>query len=512
MGLFNLYRFYFAFAFISLVVSPVFAQNKWGVTKPSITTDYYVLDQKTIPMRSAPTGRDVMVIDRATTGNSSFSVPRSGEQTIQQRGTIEAVNKSTSIKGRFKWADFQIREGLKTAWRVGKVTPQALLFTAIVDIGIEKGIEWYTGDDGNLYFKPDVHGGQYVDCTSSTCPSVITVSGIIPSKYTSDPQEACLLSHPKGSFDAGLNTAFLDGTIRIRDSSITGKTLDCGGKVEGRDRQYWDEGGYYSDFGQCSEGSIFNGFGCIIPDGSESPTLVPQSEIFSLIDTLVADDFTAPQFEELIKTAELDTPSDFVITGIDPVQGDVSETVITDEITGDEIIIKDSNYYDFDIQNSNGNPTVTGSTTNKKDTYTNGSLTGSSNTTSVAPPFVGDNPAPDTGDIKVELDIEECRDFPESCAYYDFMKEDFSPPDDVQVDFDGIDMGDIDLSSSFQYDFDLGVSASCPSPMVIDLGSFGSPTISYEPLCEVAEDTRPFVLTSAIIFSIMILLGSARKV
>lgn len=507
MGLFNLYRFCFAFAFISLVVSPSFAQNRWSVAKPSITTEYYVLDEKTIPMRPAPTGRDVMVINKANTGNSSFSVPRGGEQTIQQRGTIEAVNKSTTLKGRFKWSSFQVKNGLKTAWKVGKITPVSILGAFVLDTAIDKGKEWYTGDDGKLYFKGS--DKVYLDSVDgdSSCWSVVDKA------CYSDPAQACsnINFPPSGTLRENFTGSMrIKGEPNANGSFPFGDGLECEYfRTTSPDRKSWGRAStLLKNMNSCPSGYSQDQFGCFT---SSSGGLVPDDEIFALMDEIEPEEYSPLQFEELIKTAELDKPYDFVITGIDPVQGDVSETVITDEITGDEIIIKDSNSYDFDIKNSNGNPTVTGSTTNKKDTYTNGSLTGSSNTTNVAPPFVGDNPAPDTGDIKVELDIEECRDFPESCAYYDYMKEDFVPPDNVDYGFSEIDMGEIDLSSSFQYDFDLGVEAVCPLPYVLDLDMFGVVEVSFQPLCDVADSARPFVITSSIIASLLMLLGVSRK-
>lgn len=468
MGLFNFYRFCFAIAFVSLVVS-FFPSFAWDITKPSPTTPYYVLDESKIKLSDS---RDLIISNKG--GQYSTTAPRT--QNIQYRTTIEAINKSSSLKGRFLWSNFQVRNVFRSIIHgssIFKFNPKGFVISSLVLEGGLLGYDLIFGDDG------------------------VSLAGLCQPNNIGSVCQAEFDDYQKLPFyEYTLEGGFIDnGYISCR-ISYTSNTPPAEGETN-------------PVFEQIIKTTIpENSGGC---ETYPTPIALTDQQIDLILSDKFLDNLDDDTWSELLSSGELDVPHEFIIDDMPPIKSDPFETLTTNNITGS--VSKDVSSWDYNFDflnnwNDTNYPSIKVNETLTNDRYVDGELVGSDTITNISPPSTGDDPV--FGDVA--FDIQECRDFPESCSYYAYMKEGFSPPPDVPLDMGGANMGDLDLSNSFNYDFNTGVEAVCPSPLIMDLGQFGSPSLSYEPLCQVAEDTRPFVITSAIIFSILILLGSARKV
>lgn len=86
------------------------------------------------------------------------------------------------------------------------------------------------------------------------------------------------------------------------------------------------------------------------------------------------------------------------------------------------------------------------------------------------------------------------------------------PPQDVDVEFDQStdrDLQNYEVPGLFSYT-PFGGAGSCPQD-VTENTKFGNVTMSYAPVCEVAEGVRPFVILLAIISAFFIVSGSRKS-
>ncbi|MER0217471.1 MAG: hypothetical protein DU481_15190 [Nitrosomonas sp.] len=86
------------------------------------------------------------------------------------------------------------------------------------------------------------------------------------------------------------------------------------------------------------------------------------------------------------------------------------------------------------------------------------------------------------------------------------------PPEDIEIDFDESvdrDLQTFEVPGLFSYT-PFGGAGSCPSD-VTENTKFGNVTMSYAPVCRVAEGVRPFVILLAIISAFFIVSGSRQS-
>lgn len=86
------------------------------------------------------------------------------------------------------------------------------------------------------------------------------------------------------------------------------------------------------------------------------------------------------------------------------------------------------------------------------------------------------------------------------------------PPEDIEIDFDESvdrDLQTFEVPGLFSYT-PFGGAGSCPQD-VTENTKFGNVTMSYAPVCEVAEGVKPFVILLAIISAFFIVSGSRQS-
>lgn len=473
MGLFNLYRFYIAFTALFLVnvsfanVSgdlPVKSQQVSRVNVPNTGSSYYVIDNGDVGNSNARLNRPSNNDLRITYQGRSDGVARIEYKTGL---TIDSKYMGTKQVPTNAGAQFSKRQAMKAGFRFASrlsVVPLALESALLAYNVFIKG--------GEIYQEVEVDGSYKSEFGSHVCSSAF---------------DCCLgsrLADPK---------KLIRGEFQVFDHTKDKLMLRC--TYKGVLEIYPDKEDTY------------NG-GWYVPIGGGTVERVPltEDEAIDLVESsfVITDDYVEQVSSDFIFDDDESTMylSDLVSPYSAP---DVS----TEFQDGEFIYFETTkNSLDFSF-NSDGLSFK--ETVSKEVKDQDGAVVDKSDTVINYPS--GGTYIPPSSE-NVTLDIEECRDFPESCKYYEFMKEIPDESDVPAFNFDDLSYGDLDFDKILAdnaYVVDLGVVASCPAPLNLDMDIFGSYDVSFQPLCDVATNLNPILQSVALFLSLSIIVGGIRS-
>lgn len=278
---------------------------------------------------------------------------------------------------------------------------------------------------------------------------------------------------------------------------------------------------------ECPVGSTFDGNGCLVDDYDPNPTY----DWYPMTDDLVSrvfEDLIDYDHPDLVEQVMSLTNDDIVKSplALDQIfayydEGVLTLTNIPDSIKGDPII-NTTTYTDssgnestivtettpsanFDIGSGGLSVTYTEEIT----TYENGVKTGSSSSSTTQNPSGGGGSSvrpdsPPAPEIPTDCDL-----FPSQCRHNEWVETPMSePPPNSSGDFSDLGVN-VTLDDVQGVDVNFG-EASCPAPIVVDLIIFEPVEITFYFMCEHAKSAKPFILISASLFALYIILGSNR--
>lgn len=283
-----------------------------------------------------------------------------------------------------------------------------------------------------------------------------------------------------------------------------------------RDSCRWENSGV----GVCAAGSCFSeytstGESCIVgvpgnplSDGSEwidSPETQTTTDDPAPVtdgDTVTDQQTVTTQTDEAVKRETVNNQTTITETSVHGVTKTTTTTTTT-HADGSQTIIETVSYQRTDPAitttriGSGGSvttqpgETVTGSRTTTSVVGADGSVTSTTTETGVG----GD------GQGGPEDESGECGILPQVVC--DWFEEPELDPTPIEVPTIESTPGD--------YDSGLPSSGGCPAGFTVNLGVFGSPTISLQPLCDLASAIRPMVIAIAYLLAAFIVVGGRGK-
>lgn len=287
----------------------------------------------------------------------------------------------------------------------------------------------------------------------------------------------------------------------------------------------------------CASGSSYDPerFGCVSLSEGEA---VSDEEVQAAIETLDYSDFPSADItqdlndlilQNLLDSAdfnfEIDSLTDSQANAQIHVDTVPSTDVVldlkthTDISTGSVTVTETTVEIEADSVFDNATKTVTTTTTETitETVYRDGNKVSETTTTNKipgVPPL--EVPSPDSGQGSQSGDWPAfCDWFPTLCEWLNWTTGDGGVPPDDDSDgselFDGLDLQEIDLSDFETVDMSLEGSSVCPEPIVINIAFFDkSFEISYQPLCDLMEYVKLFVIGVSYLLAASIVLGSRR--
>jgi len=212
--------------------------------------------------------------------------------------------------------------------------------------------------------------------------------------------------------------------------------------------------------------------------------------------TALGDNFTSPVDAAAIAPdvitavpGSYDYHDGFEFSGPPSLQGDPVTTTTTTP-TGTEVSTTTPSYT-FDYSS---NPLSITTTTNSTTTvYNNGTLVSTTNTTNAGTV----NPVEPVKPLEIPTD---CEFMPTVCAWLDWFKTPAPMPEP--------DMPQV-VDDEFQQEYSVSFGGSCPVPRTVDT-QFGTLSMSWEPLCNLASIIKYLVIASASLYAAFIGLGISR--
>lgn len=479
MGLFNLFRFYFAFVIISLVVFsfsfadvggkvPVVSSS--SVTRVPVGNDasYYRVENGSVGNSNA------RLVKPVTTPMITYRGQSSGVAEIEYKNrlTIDAKylgTKSADVTSGVRFSKGNaLRAGFRFASRVGYIP--AVLQTAMIahDVFIKDNKIYQEKSIGESYTDYNFPGTN--NCSSSINCCVDKVGHLY-------------LSVEEGRFEIWNESnpdrlALVCKVTQQLGNDIITRSVDAG-------------------FYRAVQGGDVEIIPLTVDEAMHivAPSFFPDDSYVKE----VSNDFVFVNNEDEVFLDGLESPLNF-------------EPEITTTVDGQDVYVsqKDS-WFDFYFDDKG-----LGFNENIKDTnYKNGNEVDSKDTVIKYPPVGGgvvpDIPNPNPNPLE---NFEECKDLPESCAYYDFMKEVPLDTGGDGFDFDYLSYGDLDFQKILDDNkviVDLGVTASCPAPYMMDMGMWGSQEFKFDFICDTLENVNPVLHIASLFLALSIIVGGIRS-
>lgn len=331
--------------------------------------------------------------------------------------------------------------------------------------------------------------------------------------YVADAYSACALGMPPQP------SRPLAGVLEV----IQGHSVVCYNKESENSFTYTKS--FMQRGGGCPSGSEWDGYGCLVDDYDPNPTYDWYPMTDDLVNRVFDDliDYDHPELvDEIMNLSNDDIINSPValdqvfayyddgvltLTNIpDSIKGDpiISTTTISDSSGGSSTVVTETTpSANFTVDKDGLSVTYTQETV----TYENGIKTGSSTTSTSQSPSGGSSVRPDSPpapEIPTDCDL-----FPSQCRHNEWVETPMdTPPPNSSGDFSDLGVN-ITLDDVQGVDVNFG-EASCPAPIVVDLIIFEPVEITFYFMCEHAKSAKPFILISASLFALYIILGSNR--
>lgn len=495
------------------------------------TTTYRYIKDQNIPTQGNP-GRNIQVRDGVKFQGKLIGNGPDLSQTVEGKVTIEGLKGETKLKGAAKFSKKGAAKGLSRGLKFGKLGgPYGLVITTGLGLALDKLIEESGQDAPDSYF-------------------IDSQTGEIYAKYGGDGDPNSIFNKPAmvnrcDDFEGGeyeikkIKQAIWD----VENKPKYGTELCAGPAYQYREHpayNYRDEynqfvviGWYAPSGGTCYTDKGMDKFNKFLSGGSpgyktklvdfvpncihfyrDSRTVLVDDSIIDLVDSIdldaLFDKWGVKDYEQIFPyidedpILELEVPDPIihdietsVFTGSDGEQyhvENISKTDFSPDGSGGfssntmevENIYKDGQLVSSQVSNSVGDVTGQGSS----------SSSGSGSSESPSPP-----PAPE---IPTDCDL-----FPSQCRHNEWVETPMQePPPNSSGDFSDLGVN-VTLDDVQGVDVNFG-EASCPAPIVVDLIIFEPVEITFYFMCEHAKSAKPFILISASLFALYIILGSNR--
>jgi len=212
--------------------------------------------------------------------------------------------------------------------------------------------------------------------------------------------------------------------------------------------------------------------------------------------TSLGDSFTSPADAAAIAPdvisavpGSYDYHDGYEFSGPPSLQGEPVITTTTTP-TGTEVSTTTPSY-NFDYSSNPLSITTTTNSTTK--VYNNGTLVSTTNTTNAGTV----NPVQPAPELEIPTD---CEFMPTVCAWLDWFKTPAPMPEP--------DMPQV-VDDEFRQEYTVSFGGSCPAPRTVDT-QFGTLSLSWQPLCDLASIIRYLVIASASLYAAFIGLGISR--
>lgn len=499
---------------ITLVSSLTFSFSAYSAPTKVVSTEVaagtttYRVTSSTI---SAPSGVAVSQAKDITPWKPPVTrLPSNGGLSQAAKGNlIIGIKDLTPVKstfqGSFNVNTSTLKTGARTMLRTAPVVAQASLgLQALLD-----SANWYFGDHGEL-LKPSTGGDPTDPNYWGSAPEGVTYNSTNITGTTSM-REALQDVISLGIGDTA-KAGVLVGAVNQSPNCLEELRNQCSIKplaIDSEGRPI--SGGYYrtvtvvnpTNSISCSSGTYDSArFGCV---GSGESQPVTEEDIDSVVESSYDPD--PSDWDDLFAYIQ---PDSFTVDPIPELQLDPVVSTSTDNVTGDVTSTSSKNSYEFDISSNNSTqPKVDVKHKQQDDTYVNGELTGSTtgsttypstNPDNKVPPFAGGSTGTDSGS-STPLELPQfCTWAGIVCDWIGWTQEE--PPELPVMNYDGLFH---EISIPEETFVITGGAASCPSPIELDLGMFGKPSVSYDSFCELATRAKPLFLTLMAFFSSLII-------
>lgn len=482
---------------LCLALNPFSLVNAYEVqVGTSPTTTYRYLKDQDIPSKGG-NSRDLQVRGGSKYGGKLIGNGPNLSQTMGGGITIEGLKGDTKVTATAKYSKKGVARGLSRGLKFGKLGgPYGLVITTGLGLAIDKLLEedgqevpdrYGFDDDGRLiafydskkkyldyvegssmpFFTLDLFSEVKAGSPSMTCSVLSELRDCSRSIYTSDGGEfgGCLFTCGRGS---GLSK------VRIgRD--ITNSS--------------------------CPSGSSWDGFGCAVSFGSE---VVVDDSIIALTDSIdpdiLFDKWGLEDYENIYPYIDEDPIVVFDVP--DSIVHDTEISTFQDS-AGNQYVVENIAQTDFSVDSSGG---LFAQTSEIQNTYVDGDLIDTQvNVSNSNVSGSGSSPAPaPVPEIPTDCDL-----FPSQCRHNEWVETPMdTPPPNSSGDFSDLGVN-VTLDDVQGVDVNFG-EASCPAPIVVDLIIFEPVEITFYFMCEHAKSAKPFILISASLFALYIILGSNR--
>lgn len=421
-------------------------------------------------------------------GAYAFNDSRSWSEPVSvQNGR---VNLPVVADRKFTWASF--RNGLKNAL---KVNPASIALNATV-AGALAAVGWVLDPANNSIQRPASepepapNSIYYSNASSTLVGCTITATSSSPQAFANLWKDC--LTTARGMYGPVTITAVNIGSF----SSGTSNSYEVQAIIT-----YWPSSSasvasstarYAHMNGTCSAPLEFNPATGICFDPALSNSAPPtDAEWDSFGDSFSNPADAAAIAPDVISAVpgSYDYPDGFDFSGPESLQG---EPVTTTTTTPTSTTVSESTpTYNFDYS-SNPN-TITTTTTTTTNVYQDGNLILTENTTNAGTI----NPVQPAPELEIPTD---CEFMPTVCAWLDWFKTPAPMPEP--------DMPQV-VDDEFRQEYTVSFGGSCPAPRTVE-SQFGTLSLSWQPLCDLAAIIRYLVIASASLYAAFIGLGISR--
>lgn len=499
---------------LCLAFNPFSLVNAYEVrVGTSPTTTYRYLEDQNIPSKGG-NSRDLQIRGGA---NYSGKLIGNGPNLSQSMGggvTIEGLKGGTKVTATAKYSKKGVAKGLSRGLKFGKFGgPYGLAITTGLGLAIDKLIEEGGEEIPDHYeFNDD---GQLVGVYEKGSSIAVIPKCEDTSKYTEiqnaikeatsgiphDPAPVGWLCDTKQLYreDGKYYEFWVGSAYKAYNNEVCNeyKTVD----FKLKDFQHWP-----CDNFRC--GLLVKKIpkSCYSMHENKKTILVDDS-IIDLADSIdpdrLFDKWNLGDYENIYSYID-ENPQVFF---------DVPDSIVHDVSTSSFMGADGNNYTlenvaktDFSVDSSGG---LSSQTSEIQNTYKDGNLIDTqvniSNTNISSSSTSSNNSAP-ASDLEIPTD---CDLFPSQCRHNEWVETSMdTPPPDSSVDFSDLGVN-VTLDDVHGVDVNFG-EASCPAPLVVDLIIFEPVEITFYFMCEHARSAKPFILISASLFALYIILGSNR--
>lgn len=492
-------------------------------TNPT-TTYRYVKDQD-IPTQGNP-GRNIQVRDGAKFQGKLIGNGPNLSQTVEGKVTIEGLKGETKLKGTAKFSKKGAAKGLSRGLKFGKLGgPYGLVITTGLGLAIDKLMEESGQDVPDSYFIDSQTGEIYAKYGGDGDPnSIFNKPAMVNRCDDREKGEASIKKIKQSIWDVVNRPKF-------------GTELCAGPAYQYRQHPYRDGynqfvviGWYAPSGGTCWTDEGMDDFNNFRHGGSpgyktnlvdkvpscvhfyrDSRTVLVDDSIIDLVDSIdldvLFDKWGVKDYEQIFPYIDEDPVLELEVP--DSIVHDVQTSVFTGS-DGEQYHVENISQTNFSPNGSGG---FSSNTMEVENIYKDGQLVSSQVSNSVGNVTGQGSSSSGSGSSESPQPFPEiptdCDLFPSQCRHNEWVETPMdTPPPNSSADFSDLGVN-VTLDDVQGVDVNFG-EASCPAPIVVDLIIFEPVEITFYFMCEHAKSAKPFILISASLFALYIILGSNR--